>query len=669
MSNLALVHDGRDSCTFSVVYKGLPLIKNSQKKPFLFAGTGAAQYSISHGMFTIKEQSRAVQPIADWAASKKNETTIELVSKQFGTLLIEDTDDMLVISFNSNAAFNRVVLNLEALPDEYVYGCGEQYSYFNIRGKKVPIWVQEQGVGRGCNAMKYAADIAAHGAGGNKFTTYYAMPVFISSRHYAVIADTDAYSLFDFSHKKVTRLEFWQVPRTIKIIAKKQMNELVSAVAKTCGIQPKLPDWVFDGFILGAQGGTEKALDKLAKLEKAQAALAGLWIQDWEGNRVTSFGSQLFWNWMQNEELYPHLEKTIAQLKQKGIRVLGYINTFLALEGSLYKEASQKSYCIKKKDGSDYLVTITTFPAALLDLTNPAAVSWIKEVIKKYMIGIGLSGWMADFGEYMPTDAVLHSGESPELVHNRYPALWAQVNYEAVQESGKADEVFFFCRSGYLESQRYAPAFWAGDQLVNWYKDDGLPSIIPAALSLGMCGAGQFHADIGGYTTVGWVKRSRELLKRWTELGMFMPVMRSHEGNRPAVNVQPYSDDDLAVFTSRCSKIYKTLKPYATALRDEYQNTGLPYIRPLFMHYPLEKRNWLLGYEYLYGRDLLVAPVIRKGKKRMHVWLPDDTWVHLWTGKVYKGGFALVDAPLGYPPVFFRKGTSWQALFEQVSKL
>ncbi|HON88140.1 MAG TPA: alpha-glucosidase, partial [Spirochaetales bacterium] len=566
-------------------------------------------------------------------------------------------------------AYNRVVVNLEALPDEYVYGCGEQYSYFNLRGKKVPIWVQEQGVGRGFNAMKYAADIAAHGAGGNKFTTYYAMPVFISSRHYAVIADTDAYSLFDFSHKKFTRLEFWQVPRTIKIIAKKQMTELVSAVVKNLGIQPKLPDWVFDGFILGAQGGTESVLDKLSKLEKAQAALSGLWIQDWEGKRVTSFGSQLFWNWMQNDELYPHLEKTIAELKQKGIRVLGYINTFLALEGSLYKEASLKGYCVKKKDGSDYLVTITTFPAALLDLTNPGAVSWIKEIIKKYMIGIGLSGWMADFGEYMPTDAVLYSGESPELVHNRYPALWAKVNYEAVEEAGKANEVFFFCRAGYSESQRYAPAFWAGDQLVNWYKDDGLPSIIPAALSLGLCGVGQFHADIGGYTTVGWVKRSRELLKRWTELGIFMPVMRSHEGNRPGVNAQPYLDDDLASFTARCSKIYRALQPYAIALREEYQHTGLPYIRPLFMHYPLENKNWQNGYEYLYGRDLLVAPVIQRGKKRKRVWLPDDTWVHLWTGKVYKSGLAVVDAPLGYPPVFFREGTSWRTLFEQVSKL
>ncbi|HON89373.1 MAG TPA: hypothetical protein PK746_07870, partial [Spirochaetales bacterium] len=106
MSNLVLVHDGSEQSTFSIVYKGLPFINNTRKKPFFAAGTGAARYSISHGMFTIQEQNRMIKPITDWSASKKNENKIELVSKQFGTLIIEDIDDMLVISFVSNGAYN-----------------------------------------------------------------------------------------------------------------------------------------------------------------------------------------------------------------------------------------------------------------------------------------------------------------------------------------------------------------------------------------------------------------------------------------------------------------------------------------------------------------------------------------------------------------------------------
>ena len=419
--------------------------------------------------------------------------------------------------------------------------------------------MQEQGIGRGFNAMKFAADMASAGAGGNKFSTYFAMPVFVSSAKYALVAETSAFSEFDFTRRAVTRLEFHEVPKGLTLLFGDSIEALVSVTAKTCGIQPALPDWVYDGIILGAQGGTSESLRKIGALEREGAAVCGLWIQDWEGKRVTSFGSQLFWNWEQSSDMYPKLGATIAELKKRGIRVLGYINTFLALEGSLYKEASAKGYCIKRRDGSDYLVTITTFPAAMLDLTNPGTVVWIKEVIKNHMIGLGLSGWMADFGGYMPTDAVLHSGENPELAHNRYPALWAEVNQQAVREAGKEDEVFFFCRAGYLDSQRHAPSFWAGDQLVNWYKDDGLASVIPAGLSLGLCGVGQYHADIGGYTTVGWVKRSEELLKRWTEAAVFMPVMRSHEGNRPLANAQPYGSSELAAFTAYCSRVYRAL--------------------------------------------------------------------------------------------------------------
>ena len=90
-----------------------------------------------------------------------------------------------------------------------------------------------------------------------------------------------------------------------------------------------------------------------------------------------------------------------------GIRFLGYLNPFLAVDGKLYPEARDRGLCVKKADGSDCLTVTTSFPAAMLDLTKPGTVEWIKGVIRDNMIGTGLSGWMADFGEYLPTDAVL----------------------------------------------------------------------------------------------------------------------------------------------------------------------------------------------------------------------------------------------------------------------
>ena len=182
----------------------------------------------------------------------------------------------------------------------------------------------------------------------------------------------------------------------------------------------------------------------LAKLETAKLyglEVNGIWIQDWEGRRVTQVGKQLNWNWIWDSELYPNLDKEIKRLNEQGVKILGYVNPFLAVEKSLYKEASEKGYCVKDKNGDDYLVTITTFPAAMVDLTNPEAYEWIKGIIKKNMIEFGLSGWMADFAEYLPTDCVLFNGESAEKIHNSWPALWAKVNREAVEESGKLQSI------------------------------------------------------------------------------------------------------------------------------------------------------------------------------------------------------------------------------------
>ena len=151
------------------------------------------------------------------------------------------------------------------------------------------------------------------------------------------------------------------------------------------GRQIPLPEWVYDGAILGIQGGTDIMLGKVDACLAHGTPVCGVWIQDWEGRRITAFGKQLQWNWQWDKELYPGLDKAIKDLGEKGIRVLGYCNPFLAIEKPLYKIASEKGYCVKNAAGEDYMVTITTFPAAMIDLTNPAAREWLKGIIKENM--------------------------------------------------------------------------------------------------------------------------------------------------------------------------------------------------------------------------------------------------------------------------------------------
>ena len=270
------------------------------------------------------------------------------------------------------------------------------------------------------------------------------------------------------------------------------------------------------------------------------------------------------------------------------------------------------------------------------------------------MLGIGMGGWMADFGEYLPMDCVLYNGESPELWHNRWPAIWAKLNREAVEECGVQDDVFFFTRAGHTGTIKESAMMWTGDQHVDWSVDDGMPSVIPATLSLAMSGYGLTHSDIGGYTTFQKMKRSKELLMRWEEMNAFSPLMRSHEGNQPVNNVQFADDAELLAQLARTTKMHAALKPYLKKCVAENAERGIPVMRPVFYHYD-EPEAYKESTEYLLGRDILVAPVLKEGAVSRTVYLPKDNWVNIFTGQQYYGGTVEVKAPIGQPPVFVRK--------------
>ena len=281
------------------------------------------------------------------------------------------------------------------------------------------------------------------------------------------------------------------------------------------------------------------------------------------------------------------------------------------------------------------------------------------------MIGFGLDGWMADFGEYMPVDAVLCNSKNNEETHNRWPALWAQMNYEAVTESGRGGDIFYFTRAGHTKTVRHSMMMWNGDQHVDWSIDDGIPSVIPATLSLAMSGFGCTHSDIGGYTTMPRCMRSRELLMRWMELAVFSPVMRCHEGNRPTDNVQFDQDEEVLLHTSKMVRLHLFLKDYIQdCIRANYEES-LPVMRPLFYHYE-EEEAFREAYSYLLGRELLCSPVQECGQTKKQVYLPQDEWIHLFSGKSFSGGRVQVECPLGMPPVFYRKNGDYTELFEKV---
>ncbi|TDB50162.1 alpha-glucosidase [Bacillus sp. CBEL-1] len=660
---------------FELFFNNQLFIKHTVEKPSIFVGVGEENIEMYRGNFNIQDylvermglKCAAITPTDSGYTIQfstfKGEDPILLVgiTEEEGRLKLEYTQ--------LDESINRFWLRVAADKLEKVYGCGEQLSHFNMRGKNFPLWTSEPGVGR--NKKTYTtwqADVKDK-AGGDYYNTNYPQPTFVSTKKYYCHVETTAYADFDFRNPNFHELQIWEIPQYVLFETADTYLELVEKMTAVFGRQPELPDWVYNGVTLGIQGGTEVVEEKLNKALEKGVKVAGVWCQDWQGKRITSFGKRLMWNWEWNQDEYPKLDQKIVEWKQKGIRFLGYINPYVAVEGQLYKEANEKGYLALNEAGETYLVDFGEFYCGVVDFTNEEATEWYKKVIQTNMIEFGLDGWMADFGEYLPTDVVLKNKEDAKKMHNAWPTLWAKTNYEAVSEAGKLGEVVYFMRAGYTGIQKYCTLLWGGDQSVDWSLDDGLASVIPAALSSGMTGCGLHHSDIGGYTSLHGNKRSKELLLRWTEMAAFTPFMRTHEGNRPDDCFQFDGDDETLEHLAKMTTVYTTLAPYTKTLVKENADRGIPVQRPLFMHYEQDQKAYEIQYQYLYGQDLLVAPVHQELQTKWDVYLPEDDWVHLWSGKEYQGGEVSVEAPIGYPPVFYRKSSEWKALFEKISTL
>ena len=646
------------------------LFRHTRLSPSLFLGRGKETVRMFRGNFDISD--RVSERIALFFDGEEFENGKHILRFTHPCLQGEyrltttEQDGMLHLEGScTDNSFNRLWLRLAAQEGEHIVGGGEQFSALDLRGRLWPVWTREQGVGRNkLTEVTRLAD-ALDGSGGDYHTTFFPQPSFLSSRLFFAHLWKYEYAELDFRETGFHEVGLWCSGIHLTLCCRNSFPALLEALTALLGRQLPLPDWSIKGLWLGVQGGTKRAVELEKRCREGGMDISAVWIQDWEGKRVTSFGSRLQWDWRWNHERYPGLDRVIAEDSETAW--MGYINPYLVEGGVLFREAQKHGFFVRRPDGSDYLFDFGEYDCGVVDLTDPAAFSWYKEVIKTNLIGMGFRGWMADFGEYLPADAVCRNGSGLEN-HNRWPMLWAKCNREAVREAGKEGEIVFFMRAGAAGSQNYATLIWAGDQCVDWSEDDGLPSVITAALSLGMSGFGLHTCDAGGYTTLFHLKRDQELLLRWLEFACFTPVMRTHEGNRPESNVQLYDNDEIITAAARLTSMHDALFPYLRDCVHENTCTGMPVMRPLFLEAPEEDIAWSHRlYTYLLGKDLLVAPVVEPGTESRKLWLPGDGWVCLWSGKVFPAGWTEVSAPLGKPPVFYRSCSSYKSLFTSVA--
>lgn len=540
-------------------------------------------------------------------------------------------------------AQRSVALPFRCDADASFSGFGAQYNQTDQRGEAFSLFTTEQGIGRRGNSI----------FSGDEHTTYFPEPYWLDWRGFGVLVDTDARVLVDLC-AETSNVAWVEVeddePLDVTVFQGPTPTEVVRSLGDIVGRPALPPAWSFSPW-MAVQGGTMAVEEEVAALEAADVPFSAVWVQDWPGGRMINENLyDLWYRWIWDEELYPDLPGLTRRLREDhGVRFLGYANSFIIQERDHFAPMAEQGLLIENAMGEPYVFPVILELGTVADFTNPATYEYAKGFFRTMVTDLGFSGWMSDFGEWLPTDAVLHEGDA-RLVHNRYPELWHRASREVMDELRPDGDWVLFTRSGWLRDQQEQQIVWIGDQEADFETTDGLPTVVPAMLNLGLSAVPLVTHDIAGYSGG---PSTKELFQRWTELGAFTTFMRTHEGLNVRENWHWDRDEETLAHFRRFARVHEALVPELRTLAAEAHETSVPVIRHLAMVFPSDVPSRAISDEYMLGPTLLVAPVVAHGATTKDVYLPPGTWFHVFTGTQYEGGRRhTIDAPIGTPPVF-----------------
>ena len=640
---------------------------------------GVASYEMQFGMFNIVEDSRPF----------RHATALRILEASATTISIEATDGEAVVatgsvSFRDGGVVvevtatdgDRVVASTPCAPDHHFLGLGAQSADVDHRGQVVPLWVSEQGVGKTDDDVLPAVWQLL----GRRHTTHVPMPAFLRSDAVGVVMEVDAFSRVDLcaTDVDVTTFEVWQDTLRLLVLPGDTVLGAQQLLSEALGRPRLLPPYVFAPWN-DAIFSEQQVRDFAAFLRDNEIPSSAIWSEDWRGGRDSGDLYRLDEDWRLDRALYPTYEDMTADLQAQGIAHQVYFNTFVTEGGDVFDEITAAGHGLHTASGEPLLFTGSDrefSPTTLVDLSNDDAIAYTKDHLKE-ALRLGARGWMADFAEWMPVDDVsLASGEDPALFHNEYAVAWARINREAVEEAGLLDEVVLYSRSGFLGSPAVVDVLWAGDQRTSFQADDGFPTIIPIGIGTAITGFTYFAHDIAGYQSSTNGPVTKELFLRWSTMGAFTPVMRTHHGTHARDNHFLQSDADSTAHWKRYAEIHIRLYPYLRALAvadanaDKTKATGLgrlPLWVPMPVLFPDDEALWSIKDQVFLGPNLLLAPVVTEGAVARDVVLPGGRFVAFpmpgappgslgQNRAAFAGGTVAVDVAVTEIPVFMPAG-------------
>ena len=662
--------------SFAIKLKDKALLESSTSVAPVATRIGRARYEMQYGSFKITdntpaqvEGTRFAWDAQTTAAAKG--TWRDAAGNPVVSLSATSTGpgELAITYTAADPATNRLSLAFSCAAADHFLGFGAQADGIDHRGHTVALWLSEPGIGKRMEDDEYPDLWFLEGT---RHASSFGLPTWTSSRGYQGLVGSDARSVFEVCSKRddVFRVEVWSNKFTLFVFEGDPATALTHATRVVLGRQPRPPPMVFAPWN-DAIFGPDEVRRVATLLRDNDIPSSAIWTEDFRGGRDEATGYRLVEEWDTDRTLYPQPEALAAELADGGFAWQAYFNTFIVDGTRIAADARDGGHLVGSPDGGEYLYSGVTFkPTGMADLSRPETREWVKGYLRQ-ALDVGFTGWMADYGEWLPHDAVLSTKEDPLQAHNRYARQWAQLNQEVLAErAADGRQRTFFARAGWLGSNAVTPVVWAGDQRTSFQKDDGLFTVIPMGINLGLAGVNAYAHDIAGYQSGTNPPSTKELFFRWVSLGALTPVMRTHHGIDARRNWKLDSDAETLAHYKRWAQFHIQLYPYLDAHSAAAELTGVPTMRALALANPSDERGWTISDEYFLGGGLLVAPVVDEGAVSRSVYLPAGDWVS-WDGVTRVTGPAdvMVAAPVGELPVFLKKGTCIPRLPARVETL
>lgn len=651
LGDLVVVVDKREGTFTLQTEAGLPLLEEAR----VLAGTGSADVEMQFGSFKFTHEERDVTASRGFGRLRGRDAPYVLEVEDgggdwLGDLVLSRQGDAVLLDWAPAAASDRVGLSARCTADDHFLGLGAHAQDTDHVGEAFALWVSEPGIGKTDGEILPEDWFFT----GTRHATSLPVP-FVLRPHLGtgLVLDTVGRVDVDLCASDPDRFELlaWHSGAlSVLLPVGDEPMDVVRTVAGLTGTPELPPPWVF-GPWNDAIRGSDRVREVADRLRAFEAPATAVWTEDWKGAVQTAFGYHLRGEWTLDTELYPDAVALADELEDDGLKWLAYFSPFLIEGTTAWDEALADGVLVRGPDGEPSTFFGATMElTGLLDLSTAPGRDWALERMAA-VLDVGFDGWMADYAEWLPTDAVLANGASGLDAHNRYPLWWQEVNAQAI----RGTDASFFVRSGWLGTASLVPVVWGGDQRTSFDADDGFPSVIPMGLGLAASGVPVFTHDVAGYQSVGNDPSDAELWFRWAWLGAFTPILRTHHGAFDTDNWQFDSDDATTEHWARVAREHMRLFPYRYGLAAQAARDGTPMLRPVsFVH---GGGDWGRTDAWMLGDALLVAPVLERGATGREVELPEGpTWFDWWTGQPASSGF--VPADVDAIPVFAAGGTT-----------